>query len=139
LTNEFVLENHLTRSRETLAKLKQQLARLNATYDLEDEAVDHRSERRPDYRQRQRVAPFDGHQFPTNDCFIEVECRNIGARGISFFLDNPPVTQNYVVRLSRGLKVINLSTEIRHATLTGSQRFLIGSQFTGRITEVANG
>lgn len=142
LTNEFVVGNHLTRSRETSAKLKQQLARLNATYDLGDAAVDRRSERRPDYRQRQRVAPFDGRHLPTNDCFIEVECRNIGARGISFFLDNPPATRDYVIKLSRGPTVINLSAEIRHATLTDlpdSRRFLIGSQFTGRITEGANG
>jgi PAS domain S-box-containing protein len=137
-TREFEAIDRMNKAEATTARLQQKLKRLNERYhDTGDHDIERRTERRLPYPRRQRIAPYQKGELPHEDQFFVVECRNIGARGIAFFLDNPPNSRTYIVELGNGPHVIYLSAEVKHATLSRSaekDRYLVGCQFGGRIT-----
>lgn len=93
-----------------------------------------RSPRRP-YRYRQLIAPC-GEQMPAAEDFIEVDCADISAGGLSFYYPERPAFSQVIVALGQApflthfkakvVRVVDLSNEAEN-------RFLVGCQFTGRV------
>jgi hypothetical protein len=94
-----------------------------------------RSPRR-EYHYRQSVAPIYGGCIPARKDFREIECRDISAGGIAFYMDLPPDFDSLVVALGREpdqsfftAKVVRVEKTQRN----GQGRYLLGCRFLGRV------
>ena len=97
---------------------------------------DLRTSPRRNYQYRQTVAPMFGRELPPQTKFFEVECKDISAGGIAFYLDRPPDFENVVVALGRPPAQTHFTARVvRIATLRrdGKRCYLIGCRFTGRV------
>ena len=83
------------------------------------------------YKCTQLVAPYNGGPMPRQQEFSWVECKNLSARGFSFFWPEPPAFQHVVVALG-GVPFIFLVARIMHFGAEG-EHFLCGCQFQKRI------
>lgn len=139
LTRELDVSERLSRAEKQANVLKEQLVRIGNKYSLDEEInVDRRAERRLKFNGQQRIAPLNGQELPCDNDFFRVQCDNIGARGMGFFLSDPPRAREYIVELGKGRRAIYLTAEVKHATVNNAshrQGFLVGCKFTGRITD----
>jgi hypothetical protein len=84
------------------------------------------------YGCKQLVAPYNGVALPKQTDFSWVECKNISARGLSFWLSEPPESKNFVVALG-GVPFIFLLARIVYFGVEG-KHYVCGCQFHKRIT-----
>ncbi len=59
--------------------------------------LDRRTEKRLPFQAAQRIARWDGSQFPSDDQFIPVECRDLTRKGFSFLFSGEPRFSSLVV------------------------------------------
>jgi len=88
------------------------------------------------YEYRQIIAPVLGDAMPLADDFFPVECRDISAGGIAFYLNRQPEFKALVVGLGRPPKVTYFTAEVIHFEKVehrGQERYLLGCHFTGRV------
>jgi PAS domain S-box-containing protein len=97
--------------------------------------ADQRSSPRREFNYYQLIAPVQGKRLPAKRDFFAVQCRDISAGGISFYLDQRPDFNILVVVLGREpgenyftAEVVRVVTEQRE----GKTAFLVGCRFTGR-------
>jgi len=89
------------------------------------------------YRYRQKIAPYSEGKFPRPEEFIEVQCKDISAGGIAFFMEKEVPFRRLVVSLGQGrtasyfLAEVVRSTQVDHQ---GQKLYQIGCKFCGRIT-----
>lgn len=103
---------------------------------VDTSGMDLRSSPRRNFQYRQKVAPVRGKELPTRKDFFEVECHDISAGGISFFLSEQPDFSNLIVALGVppfesffAARVVRVVVSDRD----GSIRYLVGCRFTGRV------
>jgi len=95
-----------------------------------------RSPRRT-FRYLQRVAPMFGGRVPSRKKLFEVECKDISAGGVAFFLDRPPDFDTLVVALGRppGESFFTARVvRVVRTDLDGRRLYLVGCRFTGRVS-----
>jgi len=93
------------------------------------------SPRRP-YHYRQLIAPVDGDQLPPLESFIEVECEDISAGGLSFFLPERPNFKQVVVALGQAPFMTHFKADVVRVVEVSDEsdpRFLVGCRFAGRV------
>ncbi len=99
-------------------------------------AVQKRRSARRDYRYRQRMAPMNGNTLPAASEFVEVDCWDISAGGVSFFVDRLPNFETLVVALGRPPALSYFSARVMRVARVeenGTARYLIGCTFLGRV------
>lgn len=97
---------------------------------------DLRASLRRSYQYRQKIAPLSGQRVPGQAEFFEVDCRDISASGIAFFMDAPPKFENLVVALGRPPVQSHFTARVVRVVPTtkdGRQVYLVGCRFTGRV------
>jgi hypothetical protein len=102
--------------------------------------TDQRKNRRAIYTRSQRVAPFLGDSFPSDDAFQTVRCRDISASGVSFFSPTPMTIQTLVVELCGDGETSHLLADVVHSTMIqvdGGPMYIVGCSFAGRLSSVA--
>ena len=89
------------------------------------------------YQYRQQVAPYSQGGFPRPEEFLPVECKDISAGGIGFFMEKEPPFRHLVVALGEGSATSYFLAEIvrvRPVDRQGQKIYQIGCKFMGRIT-----
>lgn len=93
------------------------------------------SPRRP-FPYRQRLAPmYDGIK-PAKRLFFEVECKDISASGIAFYMNRLPDFDTVVIALGKLPNETYLTARVMRVARTEEQgriRYLVGCRFLGRI------
>jgi PAS domain S-box-containing protein len=95
-----------------------------------------RSSPRRSYQYRQRIAPMYTVAIPTVRDFFEVECRDISAGGVSFYLEVEPDFTALVVALGRAPDLAYFTARVARVSqesANGKIRHLVGCRFTGRV------
>ncbi len=98
--------------------------------------ADLRRSPRKSFEYRQRIAPVIGGILPTRKSFVEVDCRDISAGGISFYLDHSPNFQGLVVALGQASSERFLAARVVRVVreeVEGRLRYCVGCRFTGRV------
>ncbi len=98
-------------------------------------AHEQRQSVRRSYQYSQRVAPMYGARPPSRDEFFEVQCNDISAGGLSFFLDRAPAFDKLIVALGKEPALTFFTAEVvRVASVQrdGPKVYLVGCRFTGR-------
>ncbi len=94
------------------------------------------SPRRP-FAYRQRLAPmYDGIK-PAKRLFFEVECKDISASGIAFYMNRLPDFDTVVIALGKPPNETYLTARVMRVARTEEQgriRYLVGCRFLGRIS-----
>lgn len=96
---------------------------------------DRRSRPRRAYPYVQLMAPYSNGQLPPPDQFREVQCRDIGAGGFSFFAPGLSAEADVVVAFGAGESLTYLTARRIHATPTsrdGQSCYIVGCRYTGR-------
>ena len=75
-----------------------------------------RTRARKPYRAIQRIAPFDGDEFPADAEFFPVRCHDITSAGLGFLMPTRPQFKKFVVALGAPLEEIYVAGEVVHAT-----------------------
>lgn len=93
------------------------------------------SPRRP-YRYRQRVAPMYEGIKPAKRLFFEVECKDISAGGIAFYMNRLPDFETVVLALGKPPTESYFTARVMRVARAEEQgriRYLVGCRFLGRI------
>lgn len=93
------------------------------------------SPRRP-FRYRQRVAPMYEGIKPAKRLFFEVECKDISAGGIAFYMNRLPDFDTVVLALGKPPIEDYFTARVMRVARTEEQgriRYLVGCRFLGRI------
>lgn len=96
---------------------------------------DRRSRARRAYPYVQLLAPIVDNRLPPIHEFREVQCRDIGAGGFSFFAENPPAEADLIVAFGAGESLTYLTARQIHLTPTsrnGQSLYIVGCRYTGR-------
>jgi hypothetical protein len=98
--------------------------------------TDRRSRRRAPFARKILVAPYVPGTRPTTSSYFLVQCHDISATGISFFLPAPPVDTQFVLTLGsppdvtqvigRVVRTANMSDEL-------GPKYLVGCSLAGRL------
>ena len=97
---------------------------------------DLRSSPRRNYQYRQPIAPMYTVAIPHKNEFFEVDCKDISAGGISFYLDCPPDFTALVVGLGCAPGLAYFSARLARVVeqrTDGKSYYLVGCRFTGRV------
>ena len=98
-------------------------------------ALEQRVTLRRAYRYQQRIAPVIDGVMPKPDQFFEVQCNDISAGGISFFLDSAPDFDSLVVALGKAPAMSYFTARVARVAGVdhdGPKVYLVGCRFTGR-------
>lgn len=98
--------------------------------------VEQRVSLRRQYQYVQKIAPKIGDQLPRREDFFAVQCNDISAGGISFFLDQPPDFRELVVSLGKEPALSHFTARVVRVAGVDDDRkkvYLVGCRFTGRI------
>ncbi len=88
------------------------------------------------YRYPQKIAPMHGCAVPSPGQFFNVECRDISAGGVSFFLPTPPDFETLVVELGKKPTERYYTARVarvEEVQCDGKKEYMVGCRFTGRI------
>ena len=99
------------------------------------ERKDLRSSPRRAFKYYQMIAPMFGGQLPARRKFYEVECEDISAGGMGFYMNRPPDFDALVVALGRPPDESFLTARVIRVMKVerdGQRRYLVGCRFTGR-------
>ncbi len=94
-----------------------------------------RASPRRTFQYRQMIAPVTDGSMPLAGDFFEVDCCDISAGGLSFFLDRVPDFDKLIVALGKPPAVTHFAAQVaRYAEKVnnGQRQFLIGCRFLGR-------
>jgi PAS domain S-box-containing protein len=97
---------------------------------------DLRSSPRRAFKYYQMIAPMFGGQLPARRKFFEVECEDLSAGGMGFYMNRPPDFDTLVVALGRPPEESYLTARVvrvMRADQNGERRYLVGCRFTGRV------
>lgn len=97
---------------------------------------DHRSSPRRSYQYRQQIAPMYTVSIPVKHDFFEVDCKDISAGGVSFYLDHEPDFTALVVGLGRTPDLAYFTGRVARVVeeRDGDKvRYVVGCRFTGRV------
>ena len=106
------------------------------TPDREKSFEEMRSSPRKKYQVKQRIGPMHGGLLPTTDEYFTVECNDISAGGISFYLKRPPGCEQFAVVLGQKPNVTILTGRVvyaREVEHNNQQMYLVGCQFVNRM------
>jgi len=121
--------------REKASELDDEAGVLNALRQSQaGKKAQRRGQPRRAYPYRQKIAPIIGGQLPAKDEFKELQCRDIGAGGFSFYSNSPPESDELVVALGSPPQLTYLTAEIAHlerVSQDGKKMYLIGCAYTG--------
>jgi PAS domain S-box-containing protein len=95
------------------------------------------SPRRP-FRYRQSIAPIMGDAFPNPADFFQVECLDLSAGGISFYLDAAPTFETLIVAVGKepGVKYFKAQVvRVTEKTRNGRKIHVVGCRFTGNAND----
>ena len=98
--------------------------------------IENRASPRRTFQYRQMIAPVTGNAMPSEQDFFEVDCADISAGGLSFYLSYLPDFEKLIVRLGRPPAMTHFAAQVvRHVEkLNGTQRqYLVGCRFLGRV------
>jgi len=104
----------------------------------EDSDAERRTECRPDFPQKQRVAIIENGVLPKSEEYQYVEFLNISSHGCAFYLDKLPNSPECIVELGTGSDQIYLTAMVVYAKYTPDtdrSRYLVGCRYTQRVTE----
>ena len=94
-----------------------------------------RSPRRA-YRYRQSVAPMNDGMMPMQKAFFEVDCWDISACGLSFFMDRLPDFETLVIALGRAPALSHFTARVMRVARieqNNTTHYLVGCRFLGRV------
>jgi hypothetical protein len=95
-----------------------------------------RRDRRFPYSCTQRVAFRSGAKLPATSDYVEVQCHDISAGGLSFWSkDRALPSRDLIIELGQPPHYLMVTALVRHCTpftVSEQQLFLIGCEFTGR-------
>jgi hypothetical protein len=75
-----------------------------------------RNRPRESYRAVQRIAPFDGQDFPPDTEFFPVRCHDITGAGLGFLLPTRPQFKMFVIALGAPPREIYVAGKVVHVT-----------------------
>jgi PAS domain S-box-containing protein len=113
-----------------------QAAASNATEQASQESDRRRRPRRL-YPFKQSLAPICEGRIPTARDFTDVQCHDISSGGFSFLSAVPPTSDSFVVILGQPPQLTHVTAQVAHVrrvTHDGRRMYLIGCNYTGRIT-----
>jgi hypothetical protein len=94
--------------------------------------TERRSERRQQFRMAQRIAPWSGLQFPSEDEFCPIECRDLTRSGFSFLAAMEPRDSTMVVEFGAPPQVIYVGAQVLHSVPVICYPSGLVAQITGR-------
>jgi GAF domain-containing protein len=97
---------------------------------------DLRSSARRSYQYRQQIAPMYTAALPAKREFFEVECKDISAGGVSFYLEREPDFTALVVGLGRMPDLAYFTARVARVvqeSLNGKVYYVVGCRFAGRV------
>jgi PAS domain S-box-containing protein len=95
-----------------------------------------RTSPRRTFQFQQSIAPMYGSTLPSRNKFFEVNCKDISAGGISFFLSQHPDFTSLLVALGRPPGVTYFTARVVRVTEVqenGKTQFMVGCRFIGRV------
>lgn len=98
---------------------------------------DRRHSPRRTYPYFQKIAPIFGGTIPPRRRFFEVQCRDLSAGGMAFYIDRPPDFDTLVIELGTPPEEKHVTARVMRVAKIedeGRKRYLVGCRFTGRIT-----
>lgn len=103
----------------------------------EAESVNRRRHERRPYRCIRRLAPYINDDVPAEEAFVEIQCRDLSAGGISFTTAAQPPALLLVVELAAprepSCTVVARVVHCQDCGTEGRGFFLIGCQFIRRL------
>jgi len=96
---------------------------------------DLRASPRRAFKYYQMIAPMFGGQLPARRKFYEVECEDLSAGGMGFYMNRPPDFDTLVVALGRPPEESFLTARVvrvMKVEQSGQRRYLVGCRFMGR-------
>jgi PAS domain S-box-containing protein len=128
-----VADQEESSSRDTRTKNHQEPA---AEIDLDgpDELVAMRRAPRKSYRYTQWIALITGPHLPKPGEFMPVQCRDLSASGIGFYMNSVPAFDKLVVAVGREPDLKHFSADVvrvEEKNVGGKMKYLIGCRFTG--------
>jgi len=88
------------------------------------------------FEYRQRIAPMFGRTMPSQKKFFEVQCKDISASGIGFYMDRSPDFHTLVVELGSPPKERYFLAQVARVAKVqrdGKKQYLVGCRFTGKM------
>jgi PAS domain S-box-containing protein len=98
--------------------------------------IENRSSPRRVFQYRQLIAPVLGNAMPSERDFFEVDCSDISAGGLSFYLGRVPEFDKLIVRLGKAPALTHFAAQVVRymEKVEGPQRqYLVGCRFLGRV------
>ena len=118
------------------SKQESAAAASNASEQASQESDRRRRPRRL-YPFKQSIAPICEGKIPTARDFTVVQCHDISSGGFSFLSAVPPTSDSFVVILGQPPQLTHVTAQVAHVrrvTHDGRRMYLIGCNYTGRIT-----
>jgi PAS domain S-box-containing protein len=97
--------------------------------------VENRTSPRRVFQYRQRIAPLLGNAMPSEADFFEVDCADISAGGLSFYLDRAPEFDKLIVALGKPPVLTHFAAQVVRTAETvvdGQRQYVVGCRFLGR-------
>jgi len=79
-----------------------------------DRSAEHRRESRKPFAIRQRIAPWQGHGFPMESEFFDVQCHDLTQGGFSFFLAQRPNFTALVAEFGAPPELMYVGAQVCH-------------------------
>jgi hypothetical protein len=101
----------------------------------EPERKEMRTSPRRFFQYRQMIAPMLGDEMPSREDFFEVDCCDISASGLSFYLDQVPKFEKLIIALGKPPAATHCAAEVvRYVEKVrqGQRQYLVGCRFLGR-------
>ena len=98
----------------------------------EPERKEMRASPRRFFQYRQMIAPVLGNDMPSRGDFFEVECCDISASGLSFYLDQVPKFEKLIIALGKPPAATHFAAEVvRYVEKVrqGQRQYLVGCRF----------
>ena len=99
-------------------------------------SAERRASPRHHYPYVQMIAPYTDQRVPGPDAYFPVECKDISATGVAFFLDSAPDFQRLIMALGpprRVTRVVCRVVRVAAAEVDGRRKYLVGCGFIGRM------
>jgi PAS domain S-box-containing protein len=122
-------------SRDTSTKSHREPAE-EIDLDEPEELVAMRQAPRRSYRYTQWIALVTGPNLPKPGEFMPVQCRDLSAGGIGFYMNSVPAFDKLVVAVGREPNLKHFSAEVvrvEEKNVEGKMKYLIGCRFTGNV------